>query len=532
LKPLLGATAISVEASDEQLVGLAQTGNSEAFAVLFRRYRPAVARYAGRILGDDVRAEDVVQEVFLAALRSIGTLDRPAGFKPWLYRIAHNTCVDHVRRNGRAEEISMDAAVLPANEEIRLVRQAPSTHAAVTMKEDFRHLREAFGGLPPAQSLVLVMRELQGLSYEEIALRLGVTRASVESTLFRARQGLKEEYGQISTGERCLRMRPVMARMAEGMGGLRDRRTLARHLRGCQPCRREACAMGLGGAALESSGLRGGLSRVAALLPLPWLFHRRADETDAASSAGAGGGSLAVHAHTAVTNFSVSMSVGADTAATAIHKAVAVVAAVAVVGGGGFVAAKGDSRLGLLPQAVQEDSRARTGQAVQAPALLPDKSSMRLTATPTALTAAPQSQAQEAVTSPLLPTAPSGVPGPIDTLGVPDAVAAPKAADESAPAEEVPVEPEAQTSAPVTEPSLPAAGEVGSSAAPPPDEIPDSGAPAPGEGSDAIVTPDPVLPPEGGAPAPEPAPCDLLPNLPASCPGLETATDALPQPAG
>ena len=239
MKPL-GATAMSAEASDEQLVALAQAGSSEAFASLFRRYRPAIARYAGRMLGDDARAEDIVQEVFLSALRSIGSLDRPAGFKPWLYRIAHNTCVDHMRRTHRAEEVSIDANLLPASEEIRLFRRAPSTHAAVTQKEDFKNLREAFGGLPPSQSEVLVMRELEGLSYDEIAARMGITRASVESMLFRARQGLRDEYGQIATGERCLRMRPVMARMAEGMGGLRDRRALARHVRGCQilPARR------------------------------------------------------------------------------------------------------------------------------------------------------------------------------------------------------------------------------------------------------------------------------------------------------
>ena len=122
MKPL-GVTAISTEASDEQLVE-AQAGNSEAFAVLFRRYRPAIARYASRIL-DDARSEDIVQEVFLSALRSIDSLDRPAGFKPWLYRIAHNTCVDHVRRNGRADEVSIDANLLPANEEIRLFRRGP-----------------------------------------------------------------------------------------------------------------------------------------------------------------------------------------------------------------------------------------------------------------------------------------------------------------------------------------------------------------------------------------------------------------------
>ena len=314
-----------------------------------------------------------MQEVFLSALRSIGSLDRPSGFKPWLYRIAHNTCVDHMRRTYRADEVSIDASPLPASEEIRLFRRAPSTHAAVTQREDFKNLREAFGGLPPSQSEMLVMRELEGLSYDQIAARMGITRASVESMLFRARQGLRDEYGQIATGERCLRMRPVMARMAEGMGGLRDRRALARHVRGCQPCRRDAFAMGLAGPALEApvTGLRGGLSRVAALLPLPWLIHRRGDEPGRRVRRGGGGGSLATQAQTAITQLSSSVGIGADHAATAIHKAVAVVAAVAVVGGGGFVATKSTTEGDLLLKPNHGTLPARDVGPVVPPALQP-----------------------------------------------------------------------------------------------------------------------------------------------------------------
>jgi RNA polymerase sigma factor (sigma-70 family) len=468
LKPLLGATAISIEASDEQLVEWAQTGSSEAFAVLFRRYRPAIARYAGRILGDEGRAEDIAQEVFLSALRSIGTLDRPAGFKPWLYRIAHNTCVDHMRRTGRAEEVSIDANLLPPSEEIRLFRRGPSTHAAVSQKEDFNNLREAFGGLPRAQSEMLVMRELEGLSYDEIAVRLGVTRASVESTLFRARQGLRDEYGQIATGERCLRMRPVMARMAEGMGGLRDRRALARHVRGCQPCRRDAFAMGLGGPALEApvTGIRGGLSRVAALLPLPWLIHRRADGTDAASAAGGGGGSLATQAQTTMTQISASVGIGADQAATAIHKAVAVVAAVAVVGGGGYVASKSTTRGDLLLKSDQNTvpARADVGPAVP-PALQPLNASHRKATGPAALgaRAGAPSAATPAVGAPLVPTGPSGVPGPIDTFVVPDAGAAPAIPGDPAAGGDSPSGTTAPDSTSGIGNSIPAAGDPGQS---------------------------------------------------------------------
>jgi RNA polymerase sigma factor (sigma-70 family) len=432
LKPL-GATAISAEASDEQLVGLAQAGSSEAFASLFRRYRPAIARYAGRLLGSDARAEDVVQEVFLSALRRIGSLDRPAGFKPWLYRIAHNTCVDHMRRTHRVDEVSIDANLLPASEEIRLYRRAPSTHATVTQKEDFKNLREAFGGLPPSQSEVLVMRELEGLSYDQIAARMGITRASVESMLFRARQGLRDEYGQIATGERCLRMRPVMARMAEGMSGLRDRRALARHVRGCQSCRRDAFAMGLAGSALEApaTGLRGGLSRVAALLPLPWLIHRRGDDPASASSASGGGASLASQAHTTIAQFTSTMGAGAaDHAATAIHKAVAVVAAVAVVGGGGIVATKSrtDGELLLKPDQTTTLKRAEVGPVVP-PALLPLSPGGAAAAAPAVagLPAVIGATSDPATaTGPTAAPAPDSVPGVFETpAGTPDAGTAP-----------------------------------------------------------------------------------------------------------
>jgi RNA polymerase sigma factor (sigma-70 family) len=428
LKPL-GAPAISVDASDEQLVARAQGGSSEAFAVLFRRYRPAIARYVARTLRDDARAEDVVQEVFLSALRSIGTLDRPAGFKPWLYRIAHNTCVDQVRRSSRSQEVSIDPNGLPANEEIRLFRQGPSSYKALTQKEDFKNLSEAFGGLPRSQSDVLLMRELEGLSYEEIAARMGISRASVESMLFRARQGLRDEYGQIATGERCTRMHIVMARMAEGIGGLRDRRTLARHVRGCQHCRRDAYAMGLGGLALEAptTGVRGKLSRVAALLPLPWLIHRRADETGAASSSAGGGSSIATQAQTALTQLSSSVGLGADQAATAVHKAVAVVAAVAVVGGGGLVATRNQSEPDLLlkPDRNTTRQRAGIGPAVP-PALLPvahhragAPGAAPLAGTPggTLGTGGPIATAPAEL--------PAGIPGPTELPGVPDAMAAP-----------------------------------------------------------------------------------------------------------
>ena len=347
-------TATSPDATDERLVTLAQSGSPEAFACLFRRYRPEIARYASRTLGDDARAEDVVQEAFLSALRGIGTLDRPAGFKPWLYRIAHNACIDQMRRRARAEEVSFDTNSIPPAEEIRLFRQVPSNHAQVAQKEDFKHLRQALTDLPESQAEILVLRELEGLSYDDIGLRMRISVSAVESLLFRARRSLRAEYGQISTGERCRSMRTVMAQTVEGLDRPKERRALVRHLHGCTECRRDAFVMGLGQLleAERRTGVRSRLSKVAALVPLPGFLNRRSEETSRLSSEsgrissetgqlssfGSAGTSFAGHAQATIAHVTATAGATVEHAATVIQKAAAVVAAAAVVGGGGFVA--------------------------------------------------------------------------------------------------------------------------------------------------------------------------------------------------
>ena len=116
------------------------------------------------------------------------------------------------------------------------------------------------------------MRELAGLSYQEIGARLGLTRASVESTLFRARRRLEVEYEEILSGQRCVQVQDIVAGGSEARLGVRAEQRLARHLSYCQPCRREAARAGFDVAALSVKPVR---ARIAAWLPLP-LFLRRA----------------------------------------------------------------------------------------------------------------------------------------------------------------------------------------------------------------------------------------------------------------
>ena len=498
-------TATSPEATDERLVAAAQSGSPDAFAVLFRRYRPEIARYASRTLGDDARAEDVVQEAFLSALRGIGTLDRPAGFKPWLYRIAHNACIDQMRRRARAEEVSFDANAIPAAEEIRLFRHVPSNHAQVAQKEEFRHLRQALTDLPASQAEILVLRELEGLSYDEIAVRMNISVSAVESMLFRARRSLRDEYGEISTGERCRRMRTVMAQTVEGVGRLRDRRALARHLHGCAECRRDAFVMGLGPMpeAERPTGVRAALSRVAALLPIPGFLNRRSEETGRLSSEGGRissetgqltsfgsttGTTFASHAQATIAHVTATAGASVEHAATVIQKAAAVVAAAAVVGGGGFVAHGTRTQPPPAPP-----TAAKRVAGAPAPGIV--------AARPGALFTSPMPLSL----APLAGGPPAMVLAPATVLSAtpdPQPAADPPAAPEPPPAEPPAVDSAAPVEPAVSEPPPPApepepAAEPASE--PPPVEAPPDPPP---------VAVDPPAPPPDPAPPADPVPPD------------------------
>ena len=148
----------------------------------------------------------------------------------------------------------------------------------------------AFGGLSETHHEILVLRELEGLSYSEIGRRMGMSRPAVESTLFRARRRLTEEYDDIVSGARCLRIQSIIQIAAQSPLGARDTRRLARHLAHCQPCRREALEAGLDRSLIARPTVRERVrTKVAALLPFPvFLRLRRGAEEAPPSGRGAG----------------------------------------------------------------------------------------------------------------------------------------------------------------------------------------------------------------------------------------------------
>jgi len=283
VKPLLTAAA-ATEVADDQLVAAVREGSEEAFELLYRRYRPRIVAYVRGMVGDHARAEDIAQEAFMSALRGLRDSAQEISFRPWMYEIAKNASIDHLRRARRGAEVSIDADDFSPQEEGRISQSVSGTDAEAARRKELESLQMAFGDLPESQHQILVMRELEGLSYDRIGSRLGLTRGAVESQLFRARRTLRDGFDDIDTGERCVRMRVTMEATADGLRtGMRERRRLTMHLRDCADCRRTAVTIGLDDLALAAARDRGSaLRRIAGLLPLPGFLRRRMDDGVAA----------------------------------------------------------------------------------------------------------------------------------------------------------------------------------------------------------------------------------------------------------
>ncbi|MET0615802.1 MAG: sigma-70 family RNA polymerase sigma factor [Thermoleophilaceae bacterium] len=301
------ATA-GTEVDDSVLVQAVRDGDDRAFEELYQRYFPRICSFVCSMLHDS-RCEDVAQETFLSALRRMRATDAEINFKPWIYQIARNAAIDSYRRNSHAVEVSMDADDgLRAADRTRLMGLDGGPDSALVTKERLTHLQGAFDELSDVHTRVLVMRELEGMSYREIGQKLDLTRPAVESALFRARRRLESEYTELSEGRRCEAMRQTMIRMAAGIHKGAEEHRLARHARRCHDCRRRAREMGI-----EPLTKLGTLRRkAAALLPIPWFFRRSGD-----------GGTI-----------TGLFSTGANAAPLA-ERAAALVAAAALVGAGG-----------------------------------------------------------------------------------------------------------------------------------------------------------------------------------------------------
>ena len=165
--------------SDSRLVDLVRAGNDRAFEAIVLRYHRPLLRHCRRLLPAG-RAEDAVQQALLRALEAMRADDRELQLGPWLHRIAHNAAIDSLRR--------MDSHWEELDERMDGVEP---THAAVERRARFQSVMSNIGELPERQRRALVLRELEGRSYDEIAVTLGVTGDGVRQLLNRARNSMR-----------------------------------------------------------------------------------------------------------------------------------------------------------------------------------------------------------------------------------------------------------------------------------------------------------------------------------------------------
>jgi RNA polymerase sigma-70 factor (ECF subfamily) len=172
---------------DDALVREAREGDSAAFEELVRRHHARILSLCAGMLRSREAAEDAAQEAFLKAWRGLDSFRGDSAFATWLRRLAANQCLDALRRQSRRSEDSLDDPLSAPAMMARLTEPGPERAAQA------RDLAERLlASLPPEQRLALVLRETQGLSYEEIAETLECSLDSVKARLRRARAALEE----------------------------------------------------------------------------------------------------------------------------------------------------------------------------------------------------------------------------------------------------------------------------------------------------------------------------------------------------
>ncbi len=220
---LHGPSALLRLQSDERLIALTRRGQHAAFETLCSRYQTRLLSFCRHMLASREDAEDVLQEVFAAAFNAVLADEREINVRPWLYRIARNRSLNHLRRASAVGVDSMD---------IHFADHGLSTGDRVIKRESFRELLADVHGLPETQRTALLLREIEALSYEQIADAMETTVPSVKSLLVRARISLAEaaEARKLS----CEDVRLELGEVAEGLTKLST--PARRHVRSCERC--------------------------------------------------------------------------------------------------------------------------------------------------------------------------------------------------------------------------------------------------------------------------------------------------------
>jgi RNA polymerase sigma factor (sigma-70 family) len=316
LPGLRGSVPLLRLQSDERLVALVRRGQHSAFEALVARYQARLLAFCRHMLGSREDAEDVLQEVFTAAFNAMIADDRALNVRPWLYRIARNRSLNHLRR---ATAIGVDSM------DIHIAEGGESTSDKVFKRESFRLLMADVSHLPESQRTALLLREMDALSYQEISVAMETTVPSVKSLLVRARVSLAE--AAEARRMNCDEVRLELGRVAEGLTKVSQ--PVRRHVRDCERCSNFRASLKANNRALAA------IFPVAPLLLMKKLFLAKLGTTASAGGATAAkaGGATATAAGTAAVGGGGTGLVTAGVGALATKAAAGLAAAALVTAG-------------------------------------------------------------------------------------------------------------------------------------------------------------------------------------------------------
>lgn len=176
---------------EAEIIRRVQSGDTEAYEALVTEYQKNVYNLALRMTGNPEDAADMSQEAFIKAYSSLALFRGDSKFSVWLYRIVSNVCLDHLRRQSRRQTLSLSVEDDEGDEaQIDIPDLSQSPEELLERQLTREAVRRGLDSLPPAQRQILLLREIQGLSYEEISAALNIDEGTVKSRISRARKKL------------------------------------------------------------------------------------------------------------------------------------------------------------------------------------------------------------------------------------------------------------------------------------------------------------------------------------------------------
>ena len=450
--------------SDERLIAMVRRGNHHAFEALVARYQSRLLAFCRHMLTSKEDAEDVLQEVFAAAFNAILADEREINVRPWLYRIARNRSLNHLRRQQAIGVDSMD---------VHFADHGKTTVEHVQGREAIRELLEDVKTLPETQRTALLLREIDALSYEQISEAMETTVPSVKSLLVRARVSLAEAAeARLLT---CAEVRLELGQVAEGL--TRTTAPVRRHLRGCDRCRTFRGELRKTNRALAAVYPLGPL----VLFKKLWLAKAGMGGAGAAGAAASGGaaagsGGVAGVAMTAAGGITASGAVSAGVSTIASKAAAGVAAALIVTAGAVEVKNVRERQVTPPAQAALAPSPAPAAPAahapkvkaaarrVEAPAPAPEPAELQPAPAPVAPAPAPPAVVEQPPPAPPVQEEGSTVTVPPRAEDPPEPATPP--GEPTEPGQQQPTEPGSGTGD--TPPPAPPAGEPGGTSDPPP----------------------------------------------------------------